>query len=132
MMQTEAELLRLQQHPELFPNDENREEFWRHVHSVSSALAAKGSKAALAHDNEHKALRTSIAESHQAGLLPTRDPSRHSWEQFLHNKAPGSGVDPSTMASEGSTQILPHAGYRIVLKMNDENNSIIEAIEAVR
>ncbi|KAL9127073.1 MAG: hypothetical protein Q9217_003975 [Psora testacea] len=129
---TEVELLRLQQHPDLFPNEEIREGFWRYVHDVSSRLARKGVNAAATHDHEHNLTRELRAELHQAHLLPTRDPSRKPWEQFLHNIAPGIGFDLSTTASEGSTQVLPHAGYRIITRMNDENKTTIHNIEAVR
>ena len=131
MERTKVELLRLQQHPELFPDEDARKEFWRHVHSSSTTMIDLAVSTILARDDEHLSLNQLTAKIYQAHLLPTEDRSRNSWEQFFHHKVPGSGLDLSAMTSEGSIQVLPHAGYRILTTINNEDLAIVQGIEAV-
>ena len=127
---TEIELSRLEQYPELFPSKEVREQFWLHVHELSTTLV-RGMNAATGHTQAQHALSDSGAEYYRARVLPTRDSSRNMWQQFLHNRAPGGGLEPTEVASEGSTQLLPPASYRLLTAMIEENKATIEAILAV-
>ena len=64
-------------------------------------------------------------------LMPARDISRTTWEQYLHNRAPGLNVDLSELGSDGSIQILPMSALRLLHSLKEANESIIRGIEAV-
>ncbi len=130
MATTEVELSRLRKHPELFPSKDIEKEFWQDVYTLSNKLE-KGLRNLASHTEEHEAFYTTAAQTGKDEILPTRDHQRKPWEQFLHNRAPGSGLDLSEMSSEGSIQVLPMAAVRIALAMNLETKEIIRGIEAV-
>ena len=131
MRATNAEILRLHQYPELFPSKDIEEDFWRDIHYVCDDLVEKAIPNVEDHNEEEKALQAVGVEIEQDTVLPSRDAQRKPWEQFLHNRAPGGGIDVSTFGGEGSIQILPMAAIRILMATNEENKSIIRDIEAV-
>ena len=63
--------------------------------------------------------------------MPSRNEWRKPWEQFLHNRAPGAGINLSDMGSDGSIQILPMGALRLLHGMKEAHASIIRGIEAV-
>lgn len=67
----------------------------------------------------------------QKTSLPVRDLQRKPWEQYLHDRAPGIGVDLSAQGNGGSVQMFPMAAVRIVRSMVDQNRTIIAGIESV-
>lgn len=125
-----GELQRLQEHPELFPNSCVEQDFW---HRLEKALGSITHVCAdiREHHRRNAALVLKCDKSLRAELMPGRDVSRTSWEQYLHNRAPGVNVDLSDMGSDGSIQILPMSALRLLHGMKEANESIIRGIEAV-
>ena len=125
---TERELSRLQRHPELFPREDVREEFWRSIRITCSDSVIIGQEA---RDRAHKILRAAWVEFKDDTSTPSKDMQRTPWEQFLHNRAPGADADLSMFPEEGSVQIIPMAAARILMANIEEHKAIIRDIEAV-
>ena len=139
-METESELLRLREHPEIFSDEVAKEEFWRHVYRVSISLADKCITIERSHDHCHKNIREASVKNHHQEVLPTRHPSRKPWEQFLHNKGPGSGLKLlpvprasflSAVGSRVSVQVVPAAAVRLLLAYKEEVKEINQEIKTV-
>ena len=125
-----AELMRLRFQPQFFSSKDVEEEFWQEVHKPLDDLATMLTIFEEA-DEEEGELQGPSFEFCQDEVLPTRDMQRKLWEQYLHNRAPGSGADVSQFGTDGSVQILPHSAVRILGDMLDEIKSIIRDIETV-
>ena len=128
---TEEELSRLQRHPELFSSRHVKENFWRNVQDVCNRSFKKVILKQEARDRTHNVFEAAGLESEENVRIPGRDVQRKSWEQFLHDRAPGTEADLSVFAEEGSVQVLPHAGLRILGANLDEHTAIVLDIEAV-
>ena len=128
---TEEELSRLQRHPELFSSKNIREKFWRNVQLVCNRSVKTVILKQEARDRTHDVFEAAGLESEENVRIPGRDVQRKSWEQFLHGRAPGTEADLSMFAEEGSVQLLPHAGLRILGANLDEHTAIVLDIEAV-
>ena len=138
---TEAELVRLQEHPELFPTEKVKEDFWLYVFEVSDSIAEQWIPEELCCQSEHAEARDLAVSSVQEELLPFGHKARKPWEQFLHNKAPGSGVDLSTLGlalslpnerPRASIQIMPTAAMRLLRAMRIDYEAIHDGIHEVR
>lgn len=123
---TTKELSRLQNHPELFPNEDIREEFWEAFPLQSRILEEQE-----ASDHAHRMLQAAMVEDQEDMLTPGRDMQRKPWEQFLHNRAPGTEADLSMFPEEGSVQIIPMPASRVMITHLEEHRAIIRNIEAV-
>ena len=125
-----SELERLQKHPELFPSEEAEQVFWRRLKNALEKIIQI--RSILCEDEKKDSeFLSDDAKEMLADILPSRSESRKPWEQFLHNRAPGAGVDLSDMGSNGSIQILPMGALRLLHGMKEANTSIIRGIEAV-
>lgn len=131
IMTTKGELLRLQRHPELFPSKQIREKFWHTVSITCNSLVKVIIPGQEARDHAHKVFQAAWVEIEEDMRTPRRDMQRTPWEQFLHNRAPGAEADLSMYAKEGSVQIVPMAGARILFSTIKEQRAIIHDIEAV-
>lgn len=129
-MATYGELSRLQSHPELFPSEDIREEFWEEVlikcNRLNSVILRQKGR-----DDAHKIFRAGWLDFKADMRTPGWDMQRKPWEQFFHNRAPGADADLSTFAEEGSLQIIPLAAARILIANIDEHKAIVRDIEAV-
>ena len=121
------ELLHLKTHPEIFPHQVEESEFLDYVHLMYSSLDDLFT-GYIELDNFVDAVHDFYAEK----LAPLRDEKRKAWQQWLHNMAPGSGIDQSNMPHLGCIQILPRAGIRIAEETASENIKIVDHINAVR
>lgn len=130
LQSTIVELLRLQEHPELFPSKDVEDEFWQEVHSLCAVLLEDVLPCLKEHDKDRD-LHAAAMDDENNDLLPGRDVQRKPWEQYLHNRAPGVGVDLSTYGPGGSTQVFPMPAMRIVMKYLEENRAVITDIESV-
>lgn len=131
IMATKGELSRLRRHPELFPSKDIKEEFWQNVrfecnHSVNSVILKQEAR-----DHAHRMFQAAWVEVEEDMRSPGRDMQRKPWEQFFHNRAPGTGADLSLFAEEGSLQIIPMAAARLLMLTIEEHRAIIHDIEAV-
>lgn len=126
-----AELTRLRKYPGLFSSQSVREEFFQEVRGRCDSLLGLMSTQEV-RDKKVEEFFDGMKKEYSKVNLPAYDEQRKPWQQFLHMGAPGSGVDTSSMAGPGCTQVLPMSVVRIVLAMNEENKSIVRDIEAVR
>ncbi len=128
---TKKELRRLQRHPELFPNRDIREEFWHGICEACNMSMNTITSKQEARDHVHRMFEAAWLEIEEEKRAPGKDVQRKPWEQFLHNRAPGTEADLSMFPEEGSVQIIPHAAIRILVNNFDEQKAIIQEIEAV-
>lgn len=132
IMATKTELSRLRRHPELFSSKYIREEFWHSIGfecnlSVNSVILEQEAR-----DHAHRMLQAARVEVEEDMRTPGRDTQRKPWEQYLHNRAPGTEADLSMFAEEGCLQIIPMAAARILMVTIEEHRAIIRDIEAQR
>ena len=130
-MATKEELLRLQRHPELFSSKDVEEGFWRNVRLMCNNLMKSVISGQEARDDAHEMLQATWVKIEEDMRTPRKDMERKPWEQFLHNRAPGAEADLSMLAEEGSVQIIPMAGLRIIMEFAKEHKAIIRDIVAV-
>ena len=117
---TKTEIVRLQKHPELFSSRLIEADFWRKIFQICDTVLGKAipllegidevDRNILAIDVVHELDRT----------MPGRDEKRKPWEQLIHNRALGSGVDLLEMGDVGSSQLMPMASIRIIMKLLEE------------
>ena len=67
----------------------------------------------------------------RAEKVPGLDPTRKTWEQYLHNRAPGVGVDLSRAGSGGTVQLLPVPALRIMAGHMDEYREALQELNQV-
>ena len=123
---------RLRENPKLFPSQRISSNFWAGVKTALNDTM----KLSVGFRQLNLRYKTIFARlEHEDRLDHTRlrrDQSRKPWEQFLHNNAPGSGVDLRDMEQGGSIQILPMAALRLLHTVKENQTAIIRAMEAVR
>lgn len=124
------EIDRLDKHPELFPSETTRHEFFGFVYRIFRDwnTAFDGIKAI---QMEHKDLFQELFNARRQLFRDAYSADRKPWQQYLHNKAPGSGYDPGEMDPEGSTQIIPMGAARLYDSHVRVCKEIREKIEAV-
>ena len=129
--QTDVELSRLQQHPDLFATDEHRKYFWIEILNTYRSMGNK--KATAMHDVElrHSSKLKGEMSKHDDASLPSRVSYLKPWEQLLYNQAPGSGIDFSDFVLPGSCQVFPMSAMRIAMAEISEQRDIVRGIEAV-
>lgn len=112
--ETCVELKRLIEHPELLPEGIDR----------FLELVEKG----LVHLLETAQLETKsedyekVIKKHYKRILPNYDENRTNWQQFLHNKAPGTGFSKEQMHQHGTTQMVTAACQLLLRNKTQEYN----------
>ena len=129
LMATLEELSRLQRHPELFLSKDIQEEFWQSIACHQSLNYIRQRQEAR--DHAHRTLQATKVEFDEETRAPGRDMQRKPWEQFFHNRGPGTAADLSMFPEDGSAQIIPMAAARILMANLDEHKAIVLDIEAV-
>ncbi|KAL2042928.1 hypothetical protein N7G274_003986 [Stereocaulon virgatum] len=129
---TEVELSRLRRHPELFPSEGMMEDFWNDICDLNDDLIGRGLSILEDCDVDERRLFDVSVELSEDLRLHARDTNRKPWEHFLHNGAPGSGIDVSGYGNDGSVQVLPSSAMWILHAALLEYNSTVGAIEAER
>ena len=124
------EIDRLDKHPELFPSETMRHKFFGFVYKIFRKWnkrfdEIKASK--KLRDDGMKRYHEWKRQQYRCAYTANRNP----WQQYLHNKAPGSGYNPGGMKREGSTQILPMGAARLFDSHVREYKEAREQIEAV-
>lgn len=128
---TEVELTRLQRHPELSPSEGMMVGFWEDLCDLTDELLERGLLMLEDCDVDERRLFDVSVEVSEDLRLRARDADRKPWEQFLHNGAPGSGIDVSGYGNDGSVQVLPSSAMSILHAALWEYSSTVGAIEAV-
>ncbi|KAL9123254.1 MAG: hypothetical protein Q9187_000199 [Circinaria calcarea] len=120
------EFVRLEGHPDLFPDDNTREEFFRGIKCCCQQMDAlnKHLEEIDQHEHElHKSRTHRMAQKDRPGF----DEHQKPWNQFFQKGAPGSGVDTSSMPQlpprGGYLQIVPFAGCQLLSNWLQENNA---------
>lgn len=114
-MKAKAEIKRLCKHPELFPSKEVNDAFHHDMKSLlGEVLNYNGPEAKALRSEERRELREKVMQQSGNPGYTKQDPRRKPWQQYLHNRAPGAGLDQSVMADGCSNQVIPHAGLRIL------------------
>lgn len=116
---------------ELFPSKKVKAAFNYDICKISDSMVDILT-AYLDSEMEHEKFRELCAQNAPQLWLPSLDRDRKPWQQFLHNKAPGSGIEKPFIADNvGSTQAIPWAACRIVKVMNQELQSIYRELPSV-
>ena len=124
------ELTRLDDHPELFSSKALRHQFFGFVYQIFQDWKEAFDEVKwMKWDDEDSVWLGNMLQQHHT--RPESKEDRKPWQQFLHNKAPGSGFYTEEMNKGGCTQILPEAGVRISHCLSTECKEIIEELEAV-
>ena len=130
IMATKEELSRLRRHPELFPDKDTREKFWGDVGKKCNKSLNFVLPKQKAREHAHKMFEATIVNTAEM-RTPEKDMQRGPWEQFLHNRAPGTDANLSMFAEEGTVQIIPMAASRMLMTYVREHQAIIRDIDAV-
>ncbi|KAL6713550.1 hypothetical protein ACLMJK_009015 [Lecanora helva] len=128
----EDELSRLEQHPELFPDQAKEHQFWLDIYEICTDAAYRIPNLKKAAESGTVAFEKSCWEERIEHIMPFRDSLRTPWEQYLHNRAPGMNVNLAFLGDGGSVQILSMAAVRIMTAMVDENIAVISDIESIK
>lgn len=127
---TTVEYHRLNKHPELFESKEVRTAFHHDALMIIKYLKHKKMPKELI---EKLRIEVSLAASleFERSFLPSADENRKPWQQFLHNNAPGSGIDLSSLAGEGTVQVIPHAAIRLLRGYRKDMKDMAEKLKKV-
>ena len=128
---TLLELKRLQEHPELYPSKAVKQNFLRSVHKDCNLMLKRLFPSGKALVRDRKAFRKALEEENRKRVLPTYDEQRTSWQQFLHDHAPSSGVSLPVGRAGESLQVLPQAGLRLLLEVVEKSRAVKRALLAV-
>jgi hypothetical protein len=107
------------------------EDFWNDICDLNEDLLGRGLSMLEDCDVDERRLFDISVQLSKDLRLHARDANRKPWEQFLHNGAPGSGIDVSGYGNDGSVQVLPSSAMEILYAALSEYNSTVGAIEAV-
>ena len=126
------EIVRLRKHPELFPSKEVEAAFNHDITMIfRDALKHTGPEGEKNREKQQQdLLETVMRESGDPSFTP-QDPHRKPWQQYLHDRAPGAGLNQSVMADGHSNQVIPHAGLRILENWTLEYHEIYQQMKAV-
>ena len=126
------EIDRLDKHPELFPSEDTRQQFFHFVRQILQDWSVAFNKIKAMQMKHKDAIQEAVyAEKHRTRSAYTVN--RKPWQQFLHNKAPGSGMHTREMDQnlEGSTQLLPMGGCRLFHSWAKDCYEVTKEIKAV-
>ena len=131
MKNIDNEADRLHANPCLFPSAEIRQEFCTYVSKTSKLLLDNYNQAKAAED----IYRTHVEAEFQANeqfFRGTFQPRLTPWQQFLHNKAPGLNRSGDLDVPNGSMQVIPPGGMRLLEAWDQEHCRIARELGAVR
>lgn len=113
--ETNLEIERLRKHPTLFPSKDTEDAFDRDVKMIfSGALKYNGPEREEIREKEKQQLLKTVLQGSADASYAEQDPRRKPWQQYLHDRAPGAGLDQSVMRDGQSNQVMPHAALRIL------------------
>lgn len=124
------EIDRLDKNPELFPSEELRQNFFRFVHQIFQAWNAALTELKSA-EMDHLELIDEAVTAEEQVTRYAYTAGRKPWQQFLHNRAPGSGVHAYEMNPGGSTQIIPMGFSKLLRSWKNESEEVSKKIVTV-
>ncbi|KAL8854897.1 MAG: hypothetical protein Q9221_000404 [Calogaya cf. arnoldii] len=122
--ETCAELKRLIEHPELLPQGTGG---FLEMMAGELELLLDSVQLKQTYGQGHQ----EIVKQHRKRILAGYDEKRTAWQQFLHDKAPGSGFPKEQMHLHGSTQMATAAFQLLVMRKNEEYTACSKALEEV-
>lgn len=113
--ETKFEVERLHESPALFPSNAIKDAFDHDVKMIfSEALKYNDSEGEAIREKEKQQLLKTVLRASRNPSCAEQDFRRTPWQQYLHDRAPGAGLDQSVMKDGQSNQVMPHAALRIV------------------
>lgn len=113
--ETKLEIARLRKHPKLFPSNDVKDAFDRDIGLIfSGALKHNGPQGQKIREKEKQKLLEIVMQESGNASYTQQDPRRKPWQQYLHDRAPGAGLDQSVMRDGESNQVMTHAALRIL------------------
>ncbi|KAL8659683.1 MAG: hypothetical protein Q9226_000308 [Calogaya cf. arnoldii] len=123
--ETCAELKRLIEHPEILPQGTGR---FLEMMAGELELLLDTIQLKQTYGQGHQ----ESVKQHRKRILAGYDENRTAWQQFLHDKAPGSGFPKEQMHQFGSTQMATAAFQLLVLHKTEEYTACSKALEEAR
>ena len=124
----DTELKRLQKHPELYPSKSEKFTFLRAIHSLCDLMLEN----LISEDGRYWEDYDGILEEYNRKLiLPSHDSQRTSWQQVLHNQAPGTGFNLGQPDGRSSTQIVPYGGIKLQRTLRHEIQCVKDEMQKV-
>lgn len=122
--ETCVQVKRLVEHPELLPPSTGRflELMEEEFELLLSAVQLK--------QKEGQELQETIKKQRKR-ILTDYDEDRTVWQQFLHDKAPGSGFPKDQMYQHGCTQMATAACQLLVINKREEYEACSRSLEQV-
>lgn len=124
------EIDRLDKNPELFLSEELRQNFFRFVHQIFQAWNAALTELKTA-GMEHMWMIDVAVTAEERVTRYAYTAGRKPWQQFLHNRGPGSGVHDREMNPGGSTQIIPIGLCKLWRSWSHESEEVSKKIVTV-
>lgn len=109
------ELERLRKHPKLFPSKVIKRAFDHDIGMIFSGIhKINCSPQEKDVEKGKQTLHKTVAQESKDPSYTSQDERRKPWQQYLHDRAPGSGLDQSVMLDGQSNQVLTHAALRVL------------------
>ncbi|KAL8883946.1 MAG: hypothetical protein Q9192_006960 [Flavoplaca navasiana] len=123
--ETSLELKRLIEHPEILPQGTSQ-----YLDLVAGELELLLDAVHLKETERHKFQE--FVKKHWKHILPDYDEKRTTWQQFLHNQAPGSGFPKEQMHQHGCTQMATAACQLLANHKSEEYEGCSKSLEEAR
>ncbi|KAL8722246.1 MAG: hypothetical protein Q9225_001233 [Loekoesia sp. 1 TL-2023] len=129
--ETQVELKRLLQHPELFPD--GTQQWFPQMMKLELRKVLNHVALQYAADEKKQAAHQEKVNEYRKRILPNYDDARTIWQQFLHGQAPGCGIPKNQMPTQGCTQMVPAACSLMACNRSEEHEgyaqSLVELVE---
>ena len=131
LRETTLEIERLHKYPSLFSSRDIKNAFDHDMEILfSDALKYNGSEGENIREKEKQQLLQAVLQ--ECGpAFAEQDPHRKPWQQYLHNRAPGAGLDQSVMLDGHTNQVMPHAALRILEVWTVQYHSAYRGVKEV-
>lgn len=128
--ETHIEFKRLLQHPRLLP-DRSAQLFLDDIEMRLRNVLSHMQQRHAANQSQQLKLQERIIQ-YRKEILPDYDESRTTWQQFLHNQAPGSGIARDQIPfRHGCTQMITAACSLMSANRSDEHENFAHELEVV-
>ncbi|KAL9021858.1 MAG: hypothetical protein Q9185_000985 [Variospora sp. 1 TL-2023] len=126
--ETHIEFKRLLQYPRLLP-DRSAQLFLADIEMRLRNVLSHMQQRHAANQSRQLKLQERIVQ-YRKEILPDYDESRTTWQQFLHNQAPGSGIARDQIPfRHGCTQMITAACSLMSANRSDEHENFAHALE---
>lgn len=132
LRETKIEIERLHNNPVLFPSKHIKDAFDHDIGVIfGGALKYNGPEGEETREKEKQQLLKTVLQTSRDPSFAEQDPDRKPWQQYLHDRAPGAGLDQSVMVDGQINQVVPHAALRILENWTLEYLQIYKGIKRV-